>query len=134
MMIGVGAPAASWLTVAAAQLSIPCTVPHHAEVANAIGAAVGQVCETSQVLIRRNKMNNSFFLFTEKQRLQADNLEVAQELARRTVQRLVQDKAEYAGAKEITVTLQEKLLTDRNQNFVECKILAKAVGYPYTGK
>ena len=41
-LIGVGAPANSWLTAAAAQLKVPCIVPPHADVANAVGAAVGQ--------------------------------------------------------------------------------------------
>lgn len=132
IMIGVGAPAISWLTAAAAQLGIPCIVPRNAEVANAIGAAVGQVCETSQALIRMNKMDNSFYIYTEIQRLQACDLQAAQDIARRKVHWIAQDKAERAGAKEAVVTIQEKLLTDMNQDFIECKIIAKAVGYPCT--
>lgn len=130
VLIGVGAPAISWLTATATQLHVSCTVPCHAEVANAIGAAVGQVCETSQVLIRPNKADNSFYIYTEKQRLQAFDLQAAQNLARRIVKQLSLEKAERAGAKAPEVVLKEKLLADMEQEFLEWRIIAKAMGYP----
>lgn len=130
VLIGVGAPAVSWLTAAAAQLKIPSIVPTHAEVANAVGAAVGRVCETSWALIRQNKVGNCFYVYTENGRFQERDLQDAQRLAKCMVRRIAQEKAEKAGAGETEVILQEKQVTDINQNFVEWKIKAKAFGHP----
>lgn len=130
VLIGVGAPAVSWLTAVAQRLDVVCHVPQHAEVANAIGAAVGQVCETAQVLIRQNRLDNSYYIYTEKERLQASDLQSAKEVARDAARRLALEKADRARAKNPTVTLKEELLTDTKQAFLEWSVTAKATGHP----
>lgn len=130
LLIGVGAPAINWLPAASSRLGLSCRVPHYAEVANAIGAAVGQVCETSQVLIRQNRIDSSFYIYTEKQRLQAPDLRSAQEIARALASQIALEKAERARAKDPTVTLKEILLVDAQQVFLEWRVTAKATGYP----
>ena len=66
ILVGAGAPAPVWLRDAAARLGMRCDIPEHAGVANAVGAAVGQIIETSAVLLRRNKWNESYYIYTEK--------------------------------------------------------------------
>ena len=130
VLIGTGAPAISWLNAAATQMKLPCCVPPHAEVANAIGAAVGKVTERSQAIVRRNKMNDSFYIYTEKERLEAVSLQVAQETARGAVCRIALEKARCAGAEDPKVKCKEELLTDAEESFMEWRITAKALGYP----
>ena len=133
VLIGVGAPAVSWLTAAAAQLKIPSIVPPHAEVANAVGAAVGQVCETSQALVRRNRMDNSYYIYMEDRRIQAPDLHTAQKMARDGTRRLAYGKAARAGAEQIQISSRERLIEGINRTFVEWRVTAKAMGYPPVG-
>ena len=62
--------------------------------------------------------------------MQESDLHAAQDLARHVVKQMSLEKAERAGAKEPELFLKEKLLTDMEQEFLEWKITAKAVGYP----
>lgn len=130
VLIGVGAPAASWLSAAASQTDIPCCVPRHAEVANAIGAAVGKVCERSRAIVRRDKMSDGFYIYTEEERTQAGSLQAAQEVARRAVCRIALEKAKRAGAENAQINCKEELLTDAEQSFMEWRIMARAEGCP----
>ncbi|MGI6180569.1 MAG: hypothetical protein ACOYIE_00665 [Agathobaculum sp.] len=91
-------------------------------------------CETSQALIRYNRTDDSFYIYTEKKRLQACDLQSAQNLARRMVKQLSLEKAERAGGMELEVSLKEKLLANMNQEFLEWRIVAKAVGYPQSSE
>ena len=129
-LIGVGAPANSWLTAAAAQLKVPCIVPPHADVANAVGAAVGQVCETSQALVRCNRSADNFYVYLADRRLGAPDLKTAQAMARREVSIIARQKADRAGAVQTQVSCKEKLVESINRTFIEWRITAKATGYP----
>ena len=130
ILIGVGAPARSWLTAAAAQLGWPCVVPRCAEVANAVGAAAGQVCESARALVRHNRLNDCFYVYTESCRMEAEHLRAAQELARGAVRRTVLEKAARAGAEAPEVTLREQLTAGEDGAFVEWCVAADAKGYP----
>ena len=130
ILIGVGAPARSWLTAAAAQLGWPCVVQRCAEVANAVGAAAGQVCESARALVRHNRLNDCFYVYTESCRMEAEHLRAAQELARGAVRRTVLEKAARAGAEAPEVTLREQLTAGEDGAFVEWCVAADAKGYP----
>lgn len=130
ILIGVGAPARSWLTAAAAQLGWPCVVPRCAEAANAVGAAAGQVCESARALVRHNRLSDCFYVYTESCRMEAEHLRAAQELARGAVRRTVLEKAARAGAEAPEVTLREQLTAGEDGAFVEWCVAADAKGYP----
>ena len=54
-LVAIGAPAGVWLREAGKLLHEDVLVPEHADVANAFGAAVGQVTETVEILISMDK-------------------------------------------------------------------------------
>ena len=54
-LVAIGAPAGVWLREAGKLLHEDVLVPEHADVANAYGAAVGQVTETVEILISLDK-------------------------------------------------------------------------------
>lgn len=114
----------------AAQLGWPCVVPRCAEVANAVGAAAGQVCESARALVRHNRLNDCFYVYTESCRVEAAHLQAAQELAREAVRRAVLEKAARAGAEAPEVTLREQLTAGEDGAFVEWRVTADAKGYP----
>jgi len=59
-IVAIGAPVMAWLPSVAYQLDAELIIPEHAEVANAVGAATGQVRESVEVLIRNDKKNEGF--------------------------------------------------------------------------
>lgn len=65
-LVAIGAPADAWVRDAAKLLGAEVVVPENADVANAYGAAAGQVTETAELLISVD--GNSFILNTPWQR------------------------------------------------------------------
>jgi len=59
-IIAIGAPAWAWMEEVAGILNARIIVPEHAEVANAVGAATGQIMESLDILI--SKRENSYIL------------------------------------------------------------------------
>ncbi len=80
-LIGIGAPAAAWLTKAGDRLHTGITVPEHAEVANAVGAAVGKAIETIEILIRPDSVTHKYLVYSPLDRVARDTLEEATEYA-----------------------------------------------------
>ena len=76
-VVAIGAPAATWLTgVGVTSLCEP-EVPEHAEVANALGAAVAQAVENLEILIRQDTVTGHFLVFSPMGRLSLPTLEAA---------------------------------------------------------
>ncbi|UWP61015.1 hydantoinase/oxoprolinase family protein [Ruminococcus gauvreauii] len=130
ILVGAGAPAPVWLRDAAARLGMRCDIPEHAGVANAVGAAVGQIIETSAVLLRRNKWNESYYIYTEKERLRALTYDRAKELAHHLAYQYAEEKAKFAGAADFHIDRKEWEVRDQDGTFVEWHVQATAVGYP----
>lgn len=61
-IIGIGAPAAAWLKGAVKNLNAELIIPEHAEVANAVGAAVGKIMETIEIIIHADDKNKTYIL------------------------------------------------------------------------
>ncbi|HIU25061.1 MAG TPA: hydantoinase/oxoprolinase family protein [Candidatus Copromorpha excrementigallinarum] len=80
-LVGIGAPAGAWLTRAGDRLRAEITVPRHAEVANAVGAAVGKAIETIEILIRPDSVTHKFLVYSPLDRVAEDTLEEATEYA-----------------------------------------------------
>lgn len=129
-LVGVGAPSRIWLADAAAVLKLCSEVPPNAEVANAVGAAVAQVRETSQALIRPNKRNNTYYIFCEGQRLCAADLVQAEQIASHTVRETVSCKARRAGAQDFEVREEKQQIMDQTGTFIELRVRAVACGKP----
>lgn len=130
LLVGVGAPARIWLSDAAEQLGIPAILPPYAQVANAVGAAVGKVREQSTAFVRPNHINPSYFIYTERERLRARELERAKQLAKDQAQDIAQQKAQRAGVAQAVCTQEIQELYDDRQQLVEWRVCVTASGYP----
>lgn len=130
MLVGVGAPAKAWLTDAAQQIGMPVCIPPYAEVANAVGAAIGQIRESAQALIRPNRVNQTYLLYTGQERLRVQTLEEARRLGMQAIRTQAAQKAEHAGAAACSIqeTVQEK--RDEAGTLIEMRLHAVAAGYP----
>lgn len=129
-LVGVGAPACVWLANAAAQMKVCADVPRYAEVANAVGAAVGVVCETARVIIRPHKQNNSYYVYTESGRLQTGDLAQAKITARQTARQTAVQKAHRAGADTVDISETVQEIADEGGTLVELRLSATAQGFP----
>ncbi len=76
-VVGIGAPAATWLAEDRAGSLLQAEVPEHAEVANAIGAAVAHAVESVEVLIRHETVTGKFIAFSPMGRLACETLDEA---------------------------------------------------------
>jgi len=132
ILIGVGAPAGIWLRDAAKTLEMDFQIPEYSEVANAVGAAVGQIIESSHALIRKNRINDSYYIFTETKRQCALDFKQSIKEAKQIVYSQTGKKARDAGAVAYSITIEEHEITDSNGGFIEFRINAVAIGYPYT--
>lgn len=105
-VVAIGAPAEKWVIPAGQRLGVEVIVPEHAEVANAYGAACGQVIQQEEILITYLKgkyvMNTSWdrFEYTSKE----EALFYATHEGRKQVEHLLRD----AGCKVWTITEEYK--------------------------
>lgn len=92
-IVAIGAPVSAWMEETAKRVNARVCIPEHAEVANAIGAAVGQLMEVIEILIQADTKNNQYILNTPWQRDVYHSLEEAQFYAihegRKYLQRLM---------------------------------------------
>lgn len=80
-IVALGAPVSAWIQKVAEKFNTALIIPPHSEVANAVGAAVGQVMNTIEVLIRPDHTTNRFTVYAPRERLCFDTLEEAVEHA-----------------------------------------------------
>jgi N-methylhydantoinase A/oxoprolinase/acetone carboxylase beta subunit len=133
-LIGVGAPAATYLTPLAEKLNTKLSIPDFAEVANAIGAVAGRVVQNVRILIRQPwGKGTAYRVYLPFGVRDFAELEDAASYARNTASRLARRRAHQAGASRV------KVYTKRNDQIVTVygerlylgtEIMATAVGYP----
>lgn len=101
-VVAIGAPAEKWIVPAGKKLGVEVIVPEHAEVANAYGAASGQVIQQEELLITHLK--GKYILNTSWERFEYTSKEEAVFYAvhegRKQVEHLLRD----AGCKVWTIT------------------------------
>lgn len=134
-LIGVGAPAGTWLRIFAEKQGMRVIVPEHAEVANAIGAAVGQIEEKAEVLIRYDDLSGKYVGHLPDAREEFDTLEEAKRICVEKTEGHVREKVRRCGGEECEVLKeQEDIFCDsydgKQQNYVETKMTFIAVGKP----
>ena len=133
-VIGLGAPVSSYYPKTAKWLNTTAILPTDGNVANALGAVVGSVRQTQEIVItpaggkRVNvHFNHGVELF--------DNLETAADAATESVCKLACEQAEQAGAHGISVThtRTDNVVDNAGERvFFESRIVATAVGRPAT--
>lgn len=128
-VIAIGAPARAWAGGIAHDLGTEVIFPPHAEVANAVGAAVGPVSKQVDLLIRLDAVTKTYTLFTPARRLCCDSLEQATEQAKAIGRECA--CAELPGDSfDVTDQVDDVLVEDHytgKQQFVERRVQVTAV-------
>jgi N-methylhydantoinase A/oxoprolinase/acetone carboxylase beta subunit len=132
-IIGVGAPATTYLPPVAAQLHTNIHIPEHAEVASAVGAVATGVVQTIRILIRPLDGSKVFRVHVPFGVRDFTELTPAVSYATDTARRLARHRAHQAGADSIKVSIERHDRTAPvydNNIHIETEIIATAVGRP----
>lgn len=135
ILLGIGAPALPWMPLIAEAKGITVSVPEHAEVANAVGAAMGNIEEMTEVIIRRDDVSGKFIAYTAWSRMEFDSLEEAKRTCLEQAKDWLNKKAELCGCKEpnIVEDIEDVYCSTygfSERAFAETKIRLVAVGQP----
>jgi len=133
-LIGVGAPAATYLTPLAEKLGTALHIPENAEVASAVGAVAGGVVQNVRILVRRPAgIDNPYRAYLPFGVRDFIELEDAVIYAKNTACRLARRRAHEAGATRVKVYTEHNDETAGLQNDrlrIGTEIVATAVGRP----
>ncbi|UJW75508.1 hydantoinase/oxoprolinase family protein [Rhizobium sp. SL42] len=131
-LIGLGASAAVYYPAIAQLLSAECAVPPDADVANAVGAVVGQVRSTTTVFITSPE-EGLFILSGAGDSLRFVNEEEAFLAARDRASAIALEHAEASGATDAILTWREEVDApeiEGRRKLVEARIFATVSGRP----
>jgi N-methylhydantoinase A/oxoprolinase/acetone carboxylase beta subunit len=132
-IVGIGAPAATYLSHLARKLNTELVIPDYAEVANAVGAAAGSVVETVSALVRAMEEDKYYRVYLPSGIRNFLEREEALDYATRAVSRLAKKRAHEAGAATVKVSITENTHIAQvycHERYIETEILATAVGRP----
>lgn len=138
-LIGLGAGAAAYYPGAADIIGAQCHVPDDADVANAIGAVVGQVRVqvSAEILLLESGQFEIVGPSLDLQSHQFDSETVAIDAAKKAAELAAFEKARAAGAANISTTIDCDIQTapmDGTPQFVSATIVATANGRPSTAR
>ena len=132
-LVGVGAPAASYYPAVAQGLGVRLVVPPHAEVANAVGAVLGQVAQRVHITVTQ-PVRGTFKVFTPDGPQDFRGLDAAIAQARALASQEAHARALAAGAVEAQVVFSQEdnqVNNDIDGNvFFEATVTATAWGRP----
>ena len=135
-VIGVGAPAATFLPDAAARLGVGLLLPEHAAVANAYGAVMGSVVQRAQVTVTQPQ-HGHFIVHSDREPQSFADLPAALARAGHLAAERARKMARQAGAEAIEVRLEH---ADNHVHhdidgelFLESRVTATATGRPALG-
>jgi len=133
-IIGIGAPAVTYLGPLAEKLNTKVYIPEHAEVANAIGAVVGGIVQHVRIQIGQPwGIDGAYRVHLPFGVRDFSGLENAAGYARNTADRLARHRAHRAGAGQVKVRLERKdrvVMVYNERLYLGTEILATAVGRP----
>ncbi|MEK9745817.1 MAG: hydantoinase/oxoprolinase family protein, partial [Candidatus Puniceispirillum sp.] len=132
-LVALGASAATHYPAIARLLDVPLTVPSHADVAGAVGAAVGAVRQRVMLIVTQ-PAEGKFRLHLPKGPADHSSVEDALGAARRMASDMASERARRAGASRIDISLEEAInqveLGGGRTLFIEARIHATATGAP----
>ena len=96
-IVAIGAPVRTWFPGVAEKLGTKLVIPEHAEVANAIGAAVGEVVAFAEVLIRPDQYHKGYLVYTPQETVWFETLTEAESSACEAAEAFVRDKLAKTG-------------------------------------
>ena len=132
-LVALGASATTHYPPLSKLLGVEVAVPEHADVAGAVGAAIGSVRQRVMISISQPS-EGKFRVHIPDGPVDFAELDKALDKARDTAHRLATTRAENAGARHIDVTLSEEIkevyLSANKTLFIEAFIYATAEGRP----
>lgn len=129
-LIAIGAPVQAYLPEVAKKLNLELNIPPNAEIANAIGAASGNVVEVVQVLIQPDS-NEQFNVHAPWERKKFEEYNEAVEYALVEASKKLTEQVEKSGALKYELnTNQEESFIEGWNILVETRITVTAVGKP----
>jgi N-methylhydantoinase A/oxoprolinase/acetone carboxylase beta subunit len=136
-LVALGASAATHYPNIATLMGVDVTVPEHADVAGAVGAAVGSVRQRVMISITQ-PAEGRFRVHLPEGQVDLDNMDTALARARTCAKGMAHDRASSAGATDITVTVSDDIRmvpikADRDL-FIEAFIHATAEGKAGSGR
>ena len=135
-LVAVGAPAASYYPAVASALGMPLVVPRYAEVANAVGAVLGQVAQRIHITVTQ-PVRGTFRVFAKEGPQDFAGVEAAIAHAKKLAAAEATHNALSAGADQVQVTFSQRDNTVNNDidgaMFFEAIVTATASGAPRMG-
>ena len=132
-VVAIGAPVRAYLPKVAEKLNIKLIIPESAEIANAIGAASGEIVEVVEVLIKQNSISQ-YSVYAPKEKREFAVLKDAKEYALAEASYHAALRAEKAGADsyELIVNQEDIEITTLTgwKVYVETKTEVTAMGRP----
>ncbi|MCH1981708.1 hydantoinase/oxoprolinase family protein [Ruminococcus sp. OA3] len=134
-VVAIGNPVGAWMPKVCHELGRNLIIPEHSEVANAVGAAVGQVMYDAEVLIRVDRQNECYIVHSPWDRTVKDTLDEAKEYVRPLLKNFVREMLESAGAADSQIIINEKEVYTTNikecrSELVEVRMKATGIGSP----
>ena len=127
-IIAIGAPAAAYIPKMKEQFNTDVLVPPHADVANAIGAAAGQVVETIKVLITPGR-EEPYIVHAPWGRDVFPTLKAAEKYALEKGKNIVRENAQRSGVLKAELFINKDIKTYQG-TFLECTLNLMAIGRP----
>ena len=132
-LVALGASAATHYPHVATLLDIDLAVPNHAEVAGAVGAAVGSIRQRVMITVTQ-PTEGKFRVHLPSGPADFDNMDEALDAARNSARTLATSRASRAGAAAVKVEMTEEIklvpLASKKDMFIEANIQAAATGTP----
>lgn len=133
-IVAIGAPVQSYLPPIGKAFDTDILIPTHAEVANAVGAAVGKVVETINPVIKPGP-KGGFIIHAPWGMEGFSDLEDAENYAVEKTKVIILDNAYRSGAREPEVVIEKEEIivnTIRGESiFIETRFALSAIGRPY---
>jgi len=132
-LVALGASAATHYPHIGTILDVDVTVPNHAEVAGAVGAAVGSVRQRVMITVTQ-PTEGKFRVHLPQGPADFADMDAALDKARQAAEQLARTRAKNAGAGAIAVEMSEQVklvpLASNKDLFIEASIQAAAIGSP----
>ena len=136
VLVGIGAPIHIFLPDVARALNTTCRIPENASVANALGAILGNISATHEVVIKPQysiEGINGYIVFGQSHNSLVPGKEEAIEIGLQEARAAARDEAMRRGASgDITMTSRVNMSTaharDKSEILLEIKVSATAIG------
>ncbi|MCH1981912.1 hydantoinase/oxoprolinase family protein [Ruminococcus sp. OA3] len=127
-VVAIGASAAAWTKDLSGKMDTEVIIPEHAEVANAVGAAVGKSIEKIEILIRQDSVSGDYIVYSPVNRRCFKTLADAARYARRSgnecIERLAESRNYDVSVQEEDTEIED--VTNGSRTFVERVVTVRA--------